>query len=92
MELKEGILTVCQPMKAQEYETAKIDSTEVGGLAEEKRADAHGFMDGLSVHYYAGVEKGLHKGSATEFGEEAWFNTCPGLTELKKCSCATALS
>ena len=27
---------------------------------------AHGFMDGLSVHYYVGVEKGEHKGSATE--------------------------
>ena len=38
LELKEGILTVCQPMKAQEYETAKIDSTEVGGLAEEKKS------------------------------------------------------
>ena len=38
LELREGILTVCQPLRAQEYETAKIDSTEVGGLAEEKKS------------------------------------------------------
>lgn len=37
LELREGILTVCQPLRAQEYETAKIDSAEVGGLAEEKK-------------------------------------------------------
>ena len=38
LELKEGILTVCQPLRAQKYETAKIDSSEVGGLAEEKKS------------------------------------------------------
>ncbi|MCC2817237.1 hypothetical protein LK537_08040 [Lachnoclostridium pacaense] len=38
LEIREGILTVCQPLRAQEYETAKIDSTEVGGLAEEKKS------------------------------------------------------
>lgn len=34
---------------------------------------AHGFMDGLSVHYYVGAEKGLQKGSATEFDENVFF-------------------
>ncbi len=38
-------------------------------------ADAHGFMDGLSVHYYVGVEKGQHKGSAVDFDENDWFYT-----------------
>lgn len=38
LELREGILSVCQPLRAQEYETAKIDSSEVGGLAEEKKS------------------------------------------------------
>ncbi len=36
---------------------------------------AHGFMDGLSVHYYVGVEKGQHKGNATNFDENEWFYT-----------------
>lgn len=44
--------------------------------------EAHGFMDGLSVHYYAGVEKGIHKGSATDFGEEQWFDTMATIMKL----------
>ena len=46
---------------------------------------AHGFMDGLSVHYYVGAEKGAHKGSATDFGEEEWNATLKralGMEEL----------
>lgn len=36
---------------------------------------AHGFMDGLSVHYYVGAEKGEHKGSATDFDEEVFYSS-----------------
>lgn len=38
-------------------------------------AAAHGNMDGMSVHYYVGVEKGENKGSATEFDEDTYFAT-----------------
>lgn len=47
--------------------------------------DAHGFMDGYSVHYYCGAEKGLHKGSATDFSEsDYWYtmNRALGTEEL----------
>ena len=46
---------------------------------------AHGFMDGFSVHYYVGVEKGEHKGSATEFDADTWYATMKrayGMEEL----------
>ena len=42
-------------------------------------------MDGLSVHYYCGAEKGPHKGSATDFSEdEYWYtmNRALGMDEL----------
>ncbi|WP_314723549.1 hypothetical protein [Enterocloster bolteae] len=37
LELEEGTLTICQPLRVQEYETAKIDIREVEGIAAEKR-------------------------------------------------------
>lgn len=44
--------------------------------------EAHGFMDGLSVHYYAGVEKGNRKGSATEFSAQQWYDTLAAIFRL----------
>ena len=38
-------------------------------------ADAHGFMDGLSLHYYVHPEGWKIKGSATEFDTEAYYRT-----------------
>ncbi|MBQ2803297.1 MAG: alpha-N-arabinofuranosidase [Lachnospiraceae bacterium] len=35
----------------------------------------HGFMDGLSLHYYTHPEGWEIKGSATEFDEEVWYKT-----------------
>ena len=35
----------------------------------------HGFMDGLSLHYYTVPGPWDHKGSATEFDENDWFLT-----------------
>ena len=35
----------------------------------------HGFMDGLSLHYYVHPEGWEIKGSATEFDEEVWYKT-----------------
>lgn len=34
---------------------------------------AHGFMDGLSLHYYVVVNNWEHKGSATEFSKEEYY-------------------
>ena len=41
-------------------------------------------MDGLSVHYYVGVEKGEHKGSATEFDEARWFDTLSHAVKMEE--------
>lgn len=35
----------------------------------------HGFMDGISVHYYVHPGGWDHKGSATEFDNAAWYKT-----------------
>lgn len=35
----------------------------------------HGFMDGLSLHYYVHPEGWDIKGSATDFDEEVWYKT-----------------
>jgi alpha-N-arabinofuranosidase len=37
--------------------------------------NAHGFMDGLSLHYYTVPGPWNHKGSALNFSEEDWFLT-----------------
>lgn len=37
--------------------------------------DYHGFMDGLSLHYYVIPEGWEVKGSATDFDEEVWYKT-----------------
>lgn len=36
---------------------------------------AHGYMDGLSLHYYVIPESWEIKGSATEFDDKAWYKT-----------------
>lgn len=36
---------------------------------------AHGFMDGLSLHYYTVPNDWDHKGSATDFDEKEWYRT-----------------
>ncbi len=38
-------------------------------------ASFHGFMDGLSLHYYTYPESWDNKGSATEFDEKTWYKT-----------------
>lgn len=37
--------------------------------------EAHGFMDGLSLHYYTHPEGWMEKGSATDFDENVWYKT-----------------
>ncbi len=36
-------------------------------------SQAHGFMDGLSLHYYVVVNNWEHKGSATDFSKEEYY-------------------
>lgn len=36
---------------------------------------AHGFMDGLSLHYYTHTNSWDDKGSATDFDEKGWYRT-----------------
>lgn len=38
-------------------------------------ANAHGFMDGLSLHYYTHPGGWDNKGSATDFDEATWYQT-----------------
>ena len=35
----------------------------------------HGFMDGLSLHYYTHPEGWQIKGSATDFDDKVWYKT-----------------
>ena len=35
----------------------------------------HGYMDGLSLHYYVVPENWSKKGSATDFDEQSWYKT-----------------
>jgi alpha-N-arabinofuranosidase len=37
--------------------------------------DAHGFMDGISLHYYVHPEGWEIKGSSTDFDEKVWYKT-----------------
>ncbi|MCD7834178.1 MAG: alpha-N-arabinofuranosidase [Lachnospiraceae bacterium] len=37
--------------------------------------DQHGFMNGLSLHYYVHPNGWQHKGSATDFDEATWYRT-----------------
>jgi len=45
---------------------------------------AHGFMDGLSMHYYVHPEGWEKKGSATEFGVKTWYKTLAKALYIEK--------
>ncbi len=40
-----------------------------------KAEQQHGFMDGISLHYYTVPFEWSHKGSATDFDANAWYET-----------------
>ncbi|EET62928.1 Alpha-L-arabinofuranosidase domain protein [Marvinbryantia formatexigens DSM 14469] len=44
----------------------------------------HGFMDGLSLHYYVFPEGWDTKGSATEFDEKVWYKTLAKAWRMKE--------
>lgn len=45
---------------------------------------SHGFMDGLSLHYYVHPEGWEEKGSATEFDEKVWVKTLAKALYIEK--------
>lgn len=67
------ILKICGGADAADYDWTETVLHECFRKPAPK--EAHGFMDGLSLHYYVGAEKGQHKGSATDFDENEWYDT-----------------
>lgn len=45
---------------------------------------AHGYMDGLSLHYYVVPGEWEHKGSATQFDEKEWYKTLKKAVFMKE--------
>lgn len=66
------IRKICGGANADDFDwTERVLKTTFARCSKE----AHGFMDGLSLHYYVFPHGWEHKGSATEFGEEDWYLT-----------------
>lgn len=61
----------CGPNAADYHWTEEVMKTAFDHTPEH----LHGFMDGLSLHYYTVPGPWEHKGSATEFNENDWFLT-----------------
>ena len=61
----------CGP-NVNDYDWTKgvLETTHKGG-----GKDAHGYMNGLSLHYYTHPGGWEHKGSATDFNEKMWYQT-----------------
>lgn len=77
------IFKICGGADAADYEWTDVVLREC--FRKPCPPQAHGFMDGLSLHYYVGVEKGEHKGSATDFDEAVWYGSmkrAQGMDEL----------
>ncbi len=67
-----GITKICCGANADDYHwTEKVMETAFDHTPEH----LHGFMDGLSLHYYTVPGPWEHKGSATQFDETDWFCT-----------------
>lgn len=67
------IFRICGGANADDYKWTEVVLREC--FAEPAPKEVHGMMDGLSVHYYCGAEKGPHKGSATDFSEDDYWYT-----------------
>ena len=76
------VFKICGGANADDYEWTDVVLREC--FRSPAPPQAHGFMDGLSVHYYVGVEKGEHKGSATEFDEARWFDTLSHAVKMEE--------
>ena len=65
------ISKICCGANAGDYEWTDV----VMQTTFKNAAHFHGFMDGLSLHYYTVPNDWAHKGSATQFNEDDWYNT-----------------
>ncbi|MCM1127233.1 MAG: alpha-N-arabinofuranosidase [Lachnospiraceae bacterium] len=61
----------CGPNSDDYHWTQEVLKTTFDHVSKEQ----HGFMDGLSLHYYTTSGSWEHKGSAVDFNEEDWFRT-----------------
>ena len=66
------ISKICCGANVDDYEWTRGVLETTHDHAEEK---FHGFMDGLSLHYYVHPEGWEIKGSATDFDEKTWYKT-----------------
>lgn len=67
-----SIRKICCGPNVDDYEwTRKVLDT----CFAHKSDESHGFMDGLSLHYYVHPHGWTHKGSATEFDRSEWYLT-----------------
>jgi len=70
--VEKPVKKICCGPNADDYQWTKevLKTTYDHALPE-----LHGFMDGLSLHYYVLPEGWEKKGSATDFNEEIWYKT-----------------
>jgi alpha-N-arabinofuranosidase len=68
---KHPIYKICCGANSDDYDwTSKVlETTHYHGEAQ------HGFMNGMSLHYYTVPGAWNHKGSATDFSQEDWYLT-----------------
>lgn len=66
------VAKICCGPNTDDYEWTKTVMATCYKGAQEK---FHGFMDGLSLHYYTFTHDWDHKGDATGFSESDWFST-----------------
>ncbi len=66
------IYKICCGANVDDYNWTKgvLETTHKGG-----GSFNHGFMNGLSLHYYTHPNGWEHKGSATDFDEKTWYKT-----------------
>ena len=66
------IFKVCGGANVEDYHWTK---TVLDVTHDHTPKEFHGFMDGLSLHYYVHPEGWEIKGSATEFDDKVWYKT-----------------
>ena len=68
---KRPVKKICCGANVDDYYWTK----EVLATTHDHAEGAHGFMDGLSLHYYVHPEGWEIKGSSTDFDQEVWYKT-----------------
>lgn len=75
------VAKICCGANADDYDwTKKVMETCFKGA----QKHFHGFMDGLSLHYYTITHDWQNKGAATGFSEDEWYTTLNKTLEMEK--------